>query len=104
MPQVDILLDSGGLDAYPSRVRLILAALLAFWTPLAQAAEPSFDALSHLLHNYAGPVDEKAAAAAPETDVPPETGARLAKIQADLSLMAEGLEAFRHPRRISSPS
>ena len=78
-------------------MRLILAALLAFWTPLAQAAEPSFDALSHLLHDYAGPVDEQAAGAAPEADVPPEAGARLAKIQADLGLMAEGFEAFRHP-------
>ncbi|PIR15872.1 MAG: hypothetical protein COV48_11970, partial [Elusimicrobia bacterium CG11_big_fil_rev_8_21_14_0_20_64_6] len=78
-------------------MRLLLSALLAFWTPFVQAAEPSFDALSHLLHSYAGPVDEKAAEAAPEASVPPESGARLAKISSDLSLMAEGLETFRHP-------
>lgn len=78
-------------------MRLLLSALIAFWTPLVQAGEPSFDALSHLLHTYAGPVDEKAAEAAPEAEVPPESGARLAKIQSDLSLLAEGFETFRHP-------
>ena len=79
-----------------SLLRLILVTLIGFWTPFVQAAEPSFDALSHLLHTYAGPVDEKAAEAAAE-DSPPDSGARLAQIQSDLSLMAEGLEAFRHP-------
>lgn len=78
-------------------VRLLLASLIAFWTPHVKAGEPSFDALSHLLHAYAGPVDEKAAEASPEVEVPPESGARLAKIQSDLSLLAEGFEAFRHP-------
>lgn len=78
-------------------LRLVLAALIGFWTPFAQATEPSFDALSHLLRTYAGPVDEKAVDAASE-DVPAESGAQLAKIQSDLSLMAEGFEAFRHPR------
>lgn len=78
-------------------MRLILAALIAFWTPFAQAGEPAFDALSHLLHAYAGPVDDKAAEAAPENDVPLESGERLARIQADLALMAGGFEAFRHP-------
>lgn len=77
--------------------RLILVALIGFWTPFVQATEPSFDALSHLLHTYAGPVDEKAAEAAPEAETSPESGARLSAIQADLSLMAEGFEAFRHP-------
>lgn len=78
-------------------MRLILAALIAFWTPLAQAGEPSFDALSHLLHAYAGPVDNEAAQAIPEGGAPPDSGARLAGIQADLTLMAGGFEAFRHP-------
>ncbi|PJA16958.1 MAG: hypothetical protein COX66_06135 [Elusimicrobia bacterium CG_4_10_14_0_2_um_filter_63_34] len=80
-----------------SLLRLILVALIGFWTPFVQATEPAFDALSHLLRTYAGPVDKKAAEAAPEAETPPESGARLAAIQADLSLMAEGFEAFRHP-------
>lgn len=78
-------------------MRLILAALLAFWTPLAQAGEPSFDALSHLLHEYAGSVDEQAAAAVPEDDAPADSGTLLARIHADLTLMAGGFETFRHP-------
>ncbi|PIR16662.1 MAG: hypothetical protein COV48_09525, partial [Elusimicrobia bacterium CG11_big_fil_rev_8_21_14_0_20_64_6] len=80
-----------------SFVRLVLVAIIGFRAPLVQATEPSFDALSHLLHTYAGPVDEKAAESAPEEEAPPESGARLAAIQADLSLIAEGFEAFRHP-------
>lgn len=78
-------------------MRLLLSALLAFWTPCVQAAEPSFDALSHLLHSYAGPVDEKVVEAASEEGVTPGSGARLARISSDLSLMAGGFEAFRHP-------
>ncbi|PIR19692.1 MAG: hypothetical protein COV48_00570 [Elusimicrobia bacterium CG11_big_fil_rev_8_21_14_0_20_64_6] len=78
-------------------MRLLLSALIAFGTPFVQAGEPSFDALSHMLHTYAGPVDEKAAEAAPEAEAPPESGALLAKIQSDLSLLAEGFEVFRHP-------
>ena len=92
-----MLLDIPKAQAYPRLVRLLLTALLAFWTPFAQATEPSFDALSHLFHTYAGPTDEKAAEAAPEEGAPPEGGARLAQISSDLSLMAEGLETFRHP-------
>lgn len=61
---------------------------------MAQASEPSFDALSHLLHTYAGPVDKEAAETPAETGSP-ESGARLAQIQADLALMAAGFETFR---------
>lgn len=80
-----------------SFLRLILIVLIGFWAPFAQTAEPSFDVLSNLLRAYAGPIDERAAEAPPEAETPPESGARLAAIQADLSLMAEGFEAFRHP-------
>lgn len=73
----------------------MLAVLLALAPIPAEAREPVFDALSHLLHEYSGPVDHKAAEAAAGAEAPP--GAKLAQVQADLSLMAEGFEAFRHP-------
>lgn len=76
-------------------VRLTLAVLLALCPFPAEAREPVFDALSHLLNEYSAPVDQKAAEAAPDADSPP--GAKLAQVQADLSLMAEGFETFRHP-------
>lgn len=76
-------------------VRLILAVLIAMGPLPAEAREPAFDALSHLINEYAGPVDQKAADAAPEDAAPP--GAKLAQVQSDLSLMAEGFEVFRHP-------
>lgn len=76
-------------------VRLILAVLIALGPLPAEAREPAFDALSHLINEYAGPVDQKAADAAPEDAAPP--GAKLAQVQSDLSLMAEGFEVFRHP-------
>ncbi|UPT75518.1 MAG: toxin C-terminal domain-containing protein [Elusimicrobiota bacterium] len=75
-------------------VRAGLAVFLALWTPV-QAAEPAFDALSHLLREYAGPVDAAAAEATPEAEAP--AGERLAQVSADLALMAEGLELFRAP-------
>lgn len=73
----------------------MLAVLLALGPIPAEAREPVFDALSHLLNEYSGPVDHKAAEAAAGAEAPP--GAKLAQVQADLSLMAEGFEAFRHP-------
>lgn len=76
-------------------VRLLLAVLLALAPIPAEAREPVFDALAHLLSDYAGPVDQTAGEAEPETDGPP--GEKLAQVQSDLSLMAEGFEAFRHP-------
>lgn len=76
-------------------VRLILAVLIALGPLPAEAREPVFDALSHLINEYAGPVDQKAAEAAPEDTAPP--GVKLAQVQSDLSLMAEGFEVFRHP-------
>lgn len=63
----------------------------------AEAGEPLFNALSFLLSEYAGPVDQKAAQVPPDADAPP--GVKLAELQADLNLMAEGLETFRHPGR-----
>ncbi len=72
-------------------VKAALAVFLALWTPV-QAAEPAFDALAHLLHEYAGPVDA-AAAQAVEAEAP--AGERLAQVSADLALMAEGFELFR---------
>lgn len=77
----------------------MLAVLLAFGPIPAEAREPVFDALSHLLNEYAGPVDEKAAEAPPGENAPP--GIKLAQVQSDLALMAEGFETFRHPSHSS---
>lgn len=76
-------------------MRLALALLLAIGPTPVEALEPVFDPLSHLLNQYAGPVDESAAEAPPDAAGPP--GTKLAQVQSDLILMAEGLETFRHP-------
>ena len=65
-------------------MRLILAALLLVGGR-ARAQEPAFDALAELFarETPAGAI--------------PERGERLAKLSADLTLAAQGLEAFRSP-------
>lgn len=76
-------------------VRILLAFLLAIGPLPVEARETTFDALSFLFKEYTGPIDQTAAEAPPSPDSP--SGAGLAQVQADISLMAEGFETFRHP-------
>lgn len=71
-------------------LRLLLALLLAAGPVDAQ---PVVD----LLTRFAVPADETAASA-PEGGSPQGSGKKLAELEANLVLVAEGLEAFAHPR------
>lgn len=71
-------------------LRVLLALLLAVGPVQAQ---PVVD----LLTRYAVPADETAASA-PEGEAPRGSGAKLAELEAHLSLVSESLEAFAHPQ------
>lgn len=70
-------------------LRVLLATLLAAGPVQAQP-------VVELLTRYAIPADETAASA-PEGEAPQGSGKKLAELEADLSLVSEGLEAFAHP-------
>ena len=77
-------------------MRLVLAFLLSAGAAPALAAEaPRPDPLAVLITQLSAPSDEKAASAASPS--PDENGARLAKIQASLTVAAAGFEALRAP-------